>query len=274
MVKVLPAPVTERVHGLLTQAFHATTPASLQWGWLCPKPKAPENGITLDGLRPLMLLEVLRKLWVWIMVRKIVRLWETHQALTPSQHGFCRGHGTDSALIVHLNGLEHARRTKTPLFLSSWDIRRAFDFVSKEVIDASWRRLGVPAQTAHWIAHLDDHGPTTVRSPWALDAWRRAGYLGFGEATATTRPGTFIRERGTPQGDVFSPHAWTAFFDTALRALAATDPDTHFQMSSRHQTLPWSRTSDMPTILFPSRTHWTAYSTRPTSCRPSSSYLI
>ena len=230
MVKGWPAPVTERVHGLLTQAFTGTTPAWLQWGWLCPKPKAPEHGITLDGLRPLMLLEVLRKLWVWIIVRKIVRLWETHQALTPSQHGFRRGHGTDSALIVHLNCLEHARHTNTPLFLSSWDIRRAFDSVSKEVMDASWRRLGVPAHTAHWIAHLDDHGPTAVRSPWALEAWGRAGYLGFGEGPSTTRPCTFTRERGTPQGDVSSPHAWTAFFDIALRALAATAPDSHFCM--------------------------------------------
>ena len=32
-----------------------------------------------------MLLEVLRKIWVWIHVRKIVRLLEVHQALTPSQ---------------------------------------------------------------------------------------------------------------------------------------------------------------------------------------------
>ena len=232
MVKGWPTQVTERVHGLLTQSFSGTTPAWLQWGWLCPKPKDPENGITLDGLRPLMLLEVLRKIWVWIIVRKIIRCWETHQALTPSQHGFRRGHGTDSALLVHLNCIEHARRTNTPLFLSSWDIRRAFDSVSKEVMDASWRRLGVPAHTAYWIAHLDDHGPTAVRSPWALEAWRSAGYLGFGATTSATRPCTFIRDRGTPQGDVSSPHAWTAFFDIALRALEATDPATHFRMPS------------------------------------------
>ena len=230
MVKGWSAPVVERVHSLLTLAFSGPTPSWLQWGWLCPKPKDPDNGITLDGLRPLMLLEVLRKLWVWIHVRKIVHLWAKHQALTPSQHGFRRGHGTDSALIVHLNCLEHARHTGNPLFLSSWDIRRAFDLVSKEAMDASWRRLGVPSATAHWIAHLDDQGPTAVRSPWALEAWRRSGYQGFGKWPSTTCPNTFIRERGTPQGDVSSPHAWTAFFDIALRALASTDPSLHFRM--------------------------------------------
>ena len=77
-------------------------------------------------------------------------------------------------------------------------------------MDASWRRLGVPEATAHWIAHLDDHGPTTVRTPWALKAWRVAGYHGFGTEISVVRPGTFVSERGTPQGEVSSPHAWTA----------------------------------------------------------------
>ena len=69
MVKGWLPSVVEKAHALLTLAFSGPTPSWLQWGWLCPKPKDPENGITLDGLRPLMLLEVLRKLWIWIHVR-------------------------------------------------------------------------------------------------------------------------------------------------------------------------------------------------------------
>ena len=82
MVKTWPDSVVTKAHELLTLAFSGPTPTWLQWGWLCPKPKDPENGITLDGLRPLMLLEVLKKLWVWIHIRKIVCFWETHQVLT------------------------------------------------------------------------------------------------------------------------------------------------------------------------------------------------
>ena len=99
-------------------------------------------------------------------------------------------------------------------------------------MDASWRGLGVPAPTAHWIAHLDDNGPTAVRSPWTLQAWREAGYQGLSRDISLTSPSTFVRERGTPQGDVSSPHAWTAFFDIALRALTMTDPSSHFQMAT------------------------------------------
>ena len=53
MVKGWPATVIERVHNLLTLAFSGPTPSWLQWGWLCPEPKDPEQGVTLDGLRPL-----------------------------------------------------------------------------------------------------------------------------------------------------------------------------------------------------------------------------
>ena len=151
-------------------------------------------------------------------------------------NGFRKRRGTDSALVVHLNCWEHARLTNSPLYLSSRDIRRAFDSVAKETMDASWQRLGVPAATAHWIVHLDGHGPTAVRSPWALEAWHRAGYSGLGPGISPTRPGTFMRERGTHQRDVSSPHAWAAFFDIALRALDMTDPASHFRMPTSRTT--------------------------------------
>ena len=38
-----------------------------QCRWLCPIPKVPDPDPSMDDLRPLMLVEVLRKLWVGIM---------------------------------------------------------------------------------------------------------------------------------------------------------------------------------------------------------------
>ena len=80
IVKGCPDPVMAKVHQLLSLAFSDPTPAWLQWGWLCPKPKDPKHGVTLDGLRSLMLLEVLRKLWVWILVRKSASVKPTRSA--------------------------------------------------------------------------------------------------------------------------------------------------------------------------------------------------
>ena len=84
-------------------------------------------------------------------------------------------------------------------------------------------------------------------------------------------PGTFVRERGTPEGDVSNPHAWTAFFDIPLQALAMTDPSLHFPppaMSPRRRPTSFTRTT---LSYFP--LHWRGYNTKLISCLPSLSFL-
>ena len=76
MVKGWPTAVIEYAHHCLTLLWHADyTPDWMKWSWLCPKPKDPEVEITLDGLRPLILLEVLRKVWVGITIDRITSAW-------------------------------------------------------------------------------------------------------------------------------------------------------------------------------------------------------
>ena len=227
MAKGWPDQVTHYVHQCLLHLWNQPqTPGWLQWSWLCPKPKNPEEEVTLDGLRPLLLLEVIRKLWTGIIVGRITRAWERHRILATAQQGFRPGRGTDTALIQFINAREHAEETRTPLYTSSWDIRRAFDSVSREAMELGWMRLGVPPQIAGWLAGMDVGGATAIRSPWALQTWWQHQYEGFATTPSLDGPHTFQRERGTPQGDVTSPHNWTSFFDIALRALEldAGDP--------------------------------------------------
>ena len=86
-------------------------------------------------------------------------------------------------------------------------------------MELSWCRLGVPTRVAHWLATMDIGGPTTIRSPWALTVWNKTQASGFGASPTLDKPCTFHRDRGTPQGDVSSPHNWVGFFDIALYAL-------------------------------------------------------
>ena len=81
--------------------------------------KDPDAEVTLDGLRPLMLIEVLRKAWVGIIISKSTSAWERHLILSPSQHGFRRGRGTDTALAEFINAREHAEELNTPLYTAS-----------------------------------------------------------------------------------------------------------------------------------------------------------
>jgi len=67
----------------------------MKWGWLCPKPKDPEAEVTLQGLRPLNQLEVIRKIWVGIIINKITYIWNKHDILSEAQHVFRHYRGFD-----------------------------------------------------------------------------------------------------------------------------------------------------------------------------------
>jgi hypothetical protein len=49
--------------------------------------------------------------------------------------------------------------------MTLWDLRRAFDSVSRNFLRLSWTRLGVPADTVAWLTGLDKGGSTYVSSP-------------------------------------------------------------------------------------------------------------
>jgi hypothetical protein len=58
--------------------------------------------------------------------------------------------------------MEETEECKTDCFLSSWDIKRAFDRVPKQILTLSWTRLGIPADVASYMVGLDTHGLATV----------------------------------------------------------------------------------------------------------------
>ena len=64
--------------------------------------------------------------------------------LDPSQHGFYAKHDTDSASLLLVDALEHAKEKHLPCLVSSWDIHRAFDSISKPALQIAWTPLGVP----------------------------------------------------------------------------------------------------------------------------------
>ena len=83
----------------------------------------------------------------------------------------------------------------------------------------SWVRLGIHPTISRWLPYMDVGGPTVIRIPWALAIWKRYHYDGFRPTPSLEHPASFVRTRGTPQGDVSSLHNWVSFFDIALRAL-------------------------------------------------------
>ncbi len=87
-----------------------------------------------------ILYEVICKLWAGMVAKRVQRIWHKHNLLNPNQHGFRPQHGTHTAILHVFNRLEDARLDE-PLFITFWDIRRAFDLIAKWIQRLAWARF-------------------------------------------------------------------------------------------------------------------------------------
>ena len=154
-----------------------------------------------------MLLEVMRKIWVGLIINKINCFWRKYSLINESQHAYLRGKGTHTAIPQIINAMETAKESSTDLYLSSWDMSKAFDNLSVEMAELSLCRLHVPRSTAKYLVSLDSGGRVMVRTPWLLEKLRS-------EDPQLDRANYFATEKGIGQGDIHSPHLWVAAFDT------------------------------------------------------------
>ena len=229
-LKHWPLSVQQEAYRCLTTLWlDRTIPASWLWKWLVPIPKSSSQKVS--DLRPIMLMEVLRKIWTGLIVRRILGALLKHRVLCPSQHAYLPSRGTDTANIQLLNTLEDSWSRRSSLYGSSWDMSKAFDSVSRPLIILCWQRLGVPVELAQWLVALDLGGHAIIRSDFALDLLDQQGL----EALL---PHSFTPERGTGQGDIHSPFTWLAVFDVLLTMLAAdTDSSDHIYLPKSDGTL-------------------------------------
>ena len=86
---------------------HKFTPMWWKFQWLCPIPKVSAEVQTLNSLRPIMLIEVMRKIWTGISLRKIQNGWAHHTMLNSGQAGFQANCDTSSCILQVMNLLDH-----------------------------------------------------------------------------------------------------------------------------------------------------------------------
>ena len=153
MIKAWPIEIKERVWNTLRRQWEdKTIPAHWKWRWMCLKPKTESSIPTADDLRPLCLVDTLRKLWERIILNRIQQVWQAHHTLATGQHCI-QGRGCATALLQFQAAQEMAQRNQQDLYMSSWDIRKAFDSISKNILVIAWCLRGMVALRGLYILY-------------------------------------------------------------------------------------------------------------------------
>jgi len=99
--------------------------------------------------RPLSMLEVLYKIPSRIFSRRLTSVLPT--LIGQHQHGFMKQKGIQEPSLIMTHLIQDANRRQLPLQLISFDIEKAFDRVSHEVIIQALRCFGFPEIFTHVI---------------------------------------------------------------------------------------------------------------------------
>jgi len=247
MLKAAPEDLLKHIHSLLSVMWtHRYVCVWWRDKFMSPLPKKPNPTSTLENIRPIGLLEVLRKLWTGILTRRIVTIWETNDVLNQSQHGYRWRNGTPSAILRVLNKIEEAKAEKISTSIIFWDFQKAFDSITPNLIRLAWARLGVPCEHIDWFMALDADGLTFPLTPHMfqnLDSRSAVDLIQSDDHFLARDDLGYRAVRGVTQGDTMSTACWIAVYDILLDliemeptddgntayaddlATASTDPD-------------------------------------------------
>ena len=81
-----------------------------------------------------MLVEVSRKIWVAIIIKRIQKHWQRYKTLDASNHAYTNDSNTDFSIIQMLNTFECAKEQRGTIAMGSWDYEKAFDSPAKLIL--------------------------------------------------------------------------------------------------------------------------------------------
>jgi hypothetical protein len=159
----------------------------------------PFNG-DQNKLRPICLLNTLRKIMTGIIDNRLKQYVESNNLLIGTNFGFRKGMSTSNSLFTIKSIIDLADRRKDPLYLILLDIQKAYDTVPSEALKLALQRIGIPTKLIAVILSINRSLLIKVQH-----------YYGNTQQ--------FPQSNGLPQGDKYSPILWLIFYDPLLARL-------------------------------------------------------
>jgi hypothetical protein len=127
-------------------------PAAFKTARMVPlrKPQKPDYTIP-ESYRPISLLSTLGKILESVVARRLSYWAETRGLLPDTQFGARPLRSCEQALTILVGKIKDAWRKGKVLSLVSYDVKGAYNGVSKEVLVRALSAKGIPENTARWI---------------------------------------------------------------------------------------------------------------------------
>ncbi|GET56229.1 RNA-directed DNA polymerase from mobile element jockey-like [Rhizophagus irregularis DAOM 181602=DAOM 197198] len=165
-----------------------------------PIPKPHEWKCQLKNTRPITLLEVIRKSLVKLFYNRLASILASNEVLKGGNFAGLPGGSCRDPIVVLESIIHDAHVNKSPLWILSQDISKAFDSVDLKMLRFALERIKLPASATKFILSLFMKRSNCVFT-----------------AHGTTPP---YRVRiGIDQGEVISPLLWVIYIDPLLTAL-------------------------------------------------------
>lgn len=196
---------------IFNRAFETNQDPALGFGILIPLPKPKKPIGIMSSLRPIILLDTMRKILSLITLERARPAFDAF--LPPSQAAFRQGRSTADIVFCKRWLCSIVIRFYTTISGLGLDMTSAFDTVKRG------RLMGV-------IVNITGAGSDIVRlSQLLLAVTSIAVRVGKAEA----KP--FVSDIGSPQGDGISPIYFTIYLEAALREARAKFPSVTFEVA-------------------------------------------
>ncbi|GBC03989.1 hypothetical protein RclHR1_05440007 [Rhizophagus clarus] len=173
-------------------------------------PQTDKFEYNMFNIRPIALLEVVRKIFTKFINTQFTDILQDHNILCNTNYCGLKGKSTASSIRLINNIIEDAKENSKELWIVFQNISKAFDSISLDFLELALNCIGLPHHTVRCIINLFKGRNVQV--------------------TTAFRPSSiFQAEDGIDQGDSLSPLLWKIYYDPLLTTIT-TLPDKGYNM--------------------------------------------
>jgi exonuclease III/ribonuclease HI len=195
-------------------------------------PKKSQWDYTLDQVRPISLIEPLKKCLTKVFTKRLDHIINKNNLLSNLNFAATSNSSTHIPIQILNNTIEHYKQTNQEAWILFQDMSKAFDKININRLADSCKRIGMPQTSINFITNLHQDRKACIITAYGL-----------------TEPINLLS--GIEQGETYSPLLWKIYYDPILFYINNKYQDSFLKIQSLSPIEQTFQTNSLPTIIPP-----------------------